>query len=154
MTAGRLYFAQHAIAMSKTENPERPLSDAGTQQTLSVARQLQAADLPISQIFHSGKLRAEQTANIFAATFNITSVSAIDYLSPNDDVNLLTANLNTDNALYVGHLPHLEKLVSFLVTGSTAAGIITFQNSAAVCLERINNKYSVQWYLTPTLATK
>ncbi len=151
MSASRLYFAQHGIALSKTEDPERPLSDAGIEQTRSVAQQLHDAGISISQIFHSGKLRAEQTARIFASMLEPSTISAIDYLSPNDDITLLAENLTSDNALYIGHLPHLEKLVSHLLTGKKDQNIVKFQNSAIICLELHNSQYHIHWYLTPDL---
>ena len=151
MTINRLYFAQHGLAVDKSENPERPLSKAGIEQSSAIARQIHASDITVSQIFHSGKLRARQTAEIFAEHLSVTSVTAIDNLSPNDDVRLITENLLTNDALYVGHLPHLEKLVSFLVTGKTEPNIIEFQNSAVLCLKKHENHYLIQWYLTANI---
>lgn len=153
MSASKLYFAQHGLAMSKAENPDRPLSGAGSSQTRIVAQHLSSVGIPVSQIFHSGKLRAQQTAELFASEMNVFAVSAIDHLSPNDDISLLVPQLNINEALYVGHLPHLDKLVSFLLTGDKDSGLISFQNSAVVCLLKQEEKYSVQWYLTPGLAT-
>ncbi|MBE9563916.1 MAG: phosphohistidine phosphatase SixA, partial [Proteobacteria bacterium] len=138
-------------ALDKAVNPERPLSKAGIEQSSAVALQIHASDITVSQIFHSGKLRARQTAEIFAEHLSVTSVTAIDKLSPNDDVTLIAQNLQTNDALYVGHLPHLEKLVSYLVTGNANANIIKFQNSAVVCLETSENHYQLRWYLTPEL---
>ena len=151
MTANRVYFAQHGLAAAKTENPQRPLTEEGIKQTQSVAKQLHTSEAPVSQIFHSGKLRASQTADIFASTLNITSASMLDHLSPNDDVSVLARNLPVENALYIGHLPHLEKLVSHLVTGNKDQNIVKFQNSAIICLEKNNNHYHIRWYLTPDL---
>lgn len=151
MTANRVYFAQHGLAADKTENPQRPLTEAGIKQTLSVAKQLHTSEAPVSQVFHSGKLRASQTADIFASTLNITPSSVLENLSPNDDVSVLAKNLAIENALYIGHLPHLEKLVSYLVTGNKDQNIIKFQNSAIICLEKNNDQYHIRWYLTPDL---
>ena len=151
MTANRLYFAQHGLALDKTVNPDRPLSKAGIEQSSAIARQIHASDITVSQIFHSGKLRAQQTAEIFAEHLSVTSVTAIDKLSPNDDVRHITQNLQTSDALYIGHLPHLEKLLSYLVTGNANTDIIKFQNSAVVCLEKSENHYQLKWYLTPEL---
>ena len=151
MSAHRIYFAQHGLALSKSDNPERPLSEVGIKQTKNIAKHIHSSGIPVSQIFHSGKLRTLQTADIIAATLDIKTVSAIDHLSPNDEVRLITQNLNTDNALYIGHLPHLEKLVSFLVTADENQNILKFQNSAIVCLEKVDNLYHVRWYLTPDL---
>lgn len=151
MTTHRIYFAQHGLAVDKAEDPERPLSDNGVRQTKKMAEAIHLSAVQISEIFHSGKLRASQTAEIFAAALNVSTVSAIDGLSPNDDVTLLTQNLDINNALYVGHLPHLEKLVAYLVAGDEDNNIIKFQNSAVVYLEKNKDNYLLQWYLTPKL---
>ncbi len=151
MPTNRVYFAQHGLAVDKAEDSQRPLSKAGIEQTLSIAKQLHAAKTPVSQICHSGKLRAVQTADILATTLKITSTSAHDYLSPNDSVSLFTKKLVVENALYIGHLPHLEKLVSYLLTGNENQSIIKFQNSAIICLEKKAEQSHIRWYLTPEL---
>lgn len=149
--ANRLYFAQHGLALNKTENPDRPLSEAGVKHTHTIAKQLLDAGISVSRIFHSGKLRTVQTADIFTTDLSIQPATATEHLSPNDDVSLLTQNLTIDNALYVGHLPHLEKLVAYLVTGNENDSIIKFQNSAVICLEKSDKHYQLRWYLTPEL---
>ena len=151
MAANKLYFVQHGLAVNKTEDSDRPLSSAGIKQTQNIAKQLLTSNILISSIFHSGKLRAIQTAEIIASTLNIKTVSPTDYLSPNDDITLIKQHLNVDNALYVGHLPHLEKLVSSLVTGKESHNVIKFQNSATVCLEKNDSLFHILWYLTPLL---
>ena len=151
MTANKLYFVQHGLAVSKIDDPERPLSEGGIKQTKSIAKHLLSSNISISSIFHSGKLRAQQTAEIIASVLNIKTVTATDHLSPNDDVALIKQHLNVDKTLYVGHLPHLEKLVSNLVTGQESHDVIKFQNSAIVCLEKNNRLYHIQWYLTPQI---
>lgn len=149
--AHRVYFSQHGLAVDKADDAERPLSQAGIQQTKAIAKILHDSKTPIASIFHSGKLRAAQTAGIFASEINISTTSETEGLSPKDDVTLLTQKLNINHALYVGHLPHLENLVSYLVTGSKKANIIHFQNSAIVCLEKNKPAYDIRWYLTPEL---
>ena len=147
----RIYFAQHGLAVSKEEDPKRPLSAAGTEQTTRIAELLRISNIKISDIYHSGKLRAQQTAEIYAAVLNIPSLLISDNLSPNDDVKRLAEKLKFNHALYVGHLPHLEKLIAYLVTGQDTSTVITFVNSAIVCLEKNADVYTVQWYLTPEL---
>lgn len=149
MSAHILYFAQHGLAVDKADNPERPLSETGIERSKIIATQLLDSATSISTIFHSGKLRALQTAEIFASVLNIQDISAIKHLSPNDNVQLLAQNLTIENALYVGHLPHLDKMVSYLVSGDENAGIIQFQNSAIACLQKTNTLYQLQWYLSP-----
>ncbi len=147
----RIYFAQHGLALDKADHPERPLSPAGAEQTEAVARILQNSKIPVAHIFHSGKLRAKQTAEILAGALKVSSLSAIEGLSPNDDVTLLAQNLNMDQALYIGHLPQLEKLVACLLIGDENAAIIRFQNSGVVCLEKEKDQYHIKWLLTPEL---
>lgn len=154
MTANRIYFAQHGLAVDKAEDPERPLSDAGISQTQAVAQQLVLSGACISKIFHSGKLRTKQTAEIFASTLDIKDISAADNFSPDDDVRLTKDHLEIEDALYVGHLPHLDKLTSSLISGDEAQGIIKFQNSAVACLEKSKSSYQVIFYLTQECVSK
>ena len=147
----RVYFAQHGLAVDKAEDAKRPLSPAGIDQSISIARAMQNSKTPITRVFHSGKLRASQTAELFQQILNISSIAAIDGLSPNDEVTLLAQNLNTNHALYIGHLPHLGKLAAYLVTGNENSNIIKFQNSAVLCLEKSGKNYQLSWYLTAEL---
>jgi len=151
MTEQTIYFMQHGLAVDKAVDPERPLSETGIQQTEVMAEMLRSSKTSISSVFHSGKLRASQTAEIIATTLGKSSTSVINGLSPNDDVAILAENLNEHGAIYVGHLPHLGKIVAFLVTGNDAINIIKFQNSAVACLEKENMQYHIKWLLTPEL---
>ena len=151
MTADKLYFAQHGIAVSKDDDPERPLSKDGIRQTNAIAKQLRQLDTPISAIFHSGKLRAQQTADIFSSILNPASMSELKDLSPNSDLSLINQSFTINNALYIGHLPNLEKIVSSLVTGDAEPNIIKFQNSAVVGLEKSDSHFQINCYLTPQL---
>ena len=101
MTINRLYFAQHGLAVDKSENPQRPLSETGIKQTEAIAKHLGIAGIAVNHIFHSGKLRAAQTAEIFAETIKLCSTSAIEGLSPNDDVILLAQNLNINTMHFI-----------------------------------------------------
>lgn len=149
MTINQIYFSQHGLALDKAENTDRPLSVDGIKQTKDVANQLKSANVPVSCVFHSGKLRAQQTAEIFSSSLNISSVTKLSGMSPMDDCRILIDNLSTDHALYVGHLPHLDKVVSSLLTRSESAQVIAFKNSGVVCLKNEQNIFSIGWYLTP-----
>jgi len=153
MTINRLYFVQHGLAVDKAENPDRPLSASGIEQTGLMAAQLSKQQITISKIFHSGKLRASQTADIFADQLSVPENLAVDYLSPNSDISIISAVLDTDSALYVGHLPHLNILTSYLLTGDENKSLIHFQNSGVLCLESTQPDYQVAWYLVPAQLT-
>jgi len=150
MTLSHIYFVQHGLAVDKQENPDRPLSALGHEQTEAIATHLQQADVAVSSIYHSGKTRALETAEIFASILQAT-VEKTEHLGPNDDVRQLADSFDTDYALYVGHLPQLDKLISYLLCGDEHANKIKFKNSAVICLEKSAQGYHVQWYLTPDL---
>lgn len=146
--AFKVYFAQHGLAVDKTENPERPLSAEGIKQTGTMASALRTANIPVSSIFHSGKLRTSQTAEIFAEALGISQTDSINGLAPNDDVTILAPHLQ-DQVLYIGHLPHLEKLVVYLINKTLNDPILKFNNSAVACLGKNENLYQLQWYFSP-----
>jgi phosphohistidine phosphatase len=147
----QIYFAQHGLALDKLENPDRPLSADGISQTQAVANQLKSSAVLISHIFHSGKLRAQQTAEIFSAVLTTATPTSHHAMSPMDDCEILISSLNTNHALYIGHLPHLDKVVSSLVTKNDTSQILQFKNSGVICLKNDNGNYSICWYLTPDL---
>jgi phosphohistidine phosphatase len=64
---------------------------------------------------------------------------------------MLAQKININHALYVGHLPHLEKLATYLVTGNENDNIIKFQNSAVLCLEKSDSHFQLRRHLTPEL---
>lgn len=152
MSSKMLFFAQHGLALSKEVNSARPLSDIGMAQTAAIARHLGKIKLPPLHIYHSSKLRAVQTAEILAASVSETprNVKQHSHLSPNDDIQLLIPELQ-DNALYVGHLPQLDKLCAYLLTGHESTGIIQFQNSGVICLSLREGQGQLNWYLTPEI---
>ena len=65
----RLYLVQHGEALSKDVDPERALSDAGRADAERLARFLAPRRLTLSRVLQSGKLRAQQTAEILAGAF-------------------------------------------------------------------------------------
>ena len=62
----KLYLVQHGEAKSEKEDPDRSLTDRGTAEIRAVAEAAKRAGLKPAQIYHSGKTRAQQTADILA----------------------------------------------------------------------------------------
>ena len=150
----KYYFAQHGKALTSEVDTTRSLSPEGEKETLTIAKTLKKNNIAITRVVHSGKQRAAQTAQCFATTLDIKKPEAIDGLSPNDDVKLLLDKISSaefDNALFVGHLPHIQKAVTCLLTGSTSSDVVSFQNSAVLCLETNADNASILWYITPDI---
>jgi phosphohistidine phosphatase SixA len=103
-----LYLMQHGQATTETEDPERPLTDAGRAAVQRVAERARAADVRISGCLHSGKLRAEQTAQLLVREIGVEpSVEARPGLAPNDPVvpvaQWLRAETEHQSLALVGH---------------------------------------------------
>ena len=62
----KIYLVQHGEAKLEKEAPERPLTDKGKEKVESVARYVVGYGIEIAEILHSGRLRAKQTAELFA----------------------------------------------------------------------------------------
>src|SRR4029077_15574356 len=61
-----VYLVQHAEAKSESEDPERHLTEEGEGNAQRVAEFLHPLHLQVDAIWHSGKPRAHQTAEILA----------------------------------------------------------------------------------------
>ncbi len=150
----RVYLVQHGLAKSKDEDPARPLTAAGRQEAERVARAVAAAGVDPAVILHSGKTRAEQTAEIFADHLKpARGVEVAQGLDPGDDPGPIRERLEQEDApvLLVGHLPHLGRLAALLLAGTPEREVVAFRNAGLVCLERAEGGFVLRWMLTPEL---
>jgi phosphohistidine phosphatase len=153
-----LYLMQHGQATTETEDPERPLTDARRAAVQRVAKRARAAGVRIGGCLHSGKLRAEQTAQLLVAEIGVPSVKARPGLAPNDPVvpvaQWLRAETQHQSLALVGHMPFLGRLASLLVAGDEQAQVVGFQMGGLVKLEPKVDRdgFSVAWALPPDLA--
>jgi phosphohistidine phosphatase len=150
-----LFLVQHAEALPKQENLERPLTAEGRGNAAAVAAMCGKLGLAVHQIQHSGKTRAEQTARIVAEALSPPGgVVQVDGLGPRDEVEPVAARLidNAEPVMLVGHLPFLERLAACLLTGDPERTIIQFTNAAIVCLVGEGDRWQVRWIITPEIA--
>jgi phosphohistidine phosphatase len=159
VTGMDLYLMQHGEATTNAENPERPLTDAGRAAIQRVAARARDAGVRVSRCVHSGKLRAEQTAQLLMHEIGAeVDVEARPGLSPNDAVTptaeWLRALTEDQSLALVGHLPFLDRLASLLVAGDEAAQVVRFRMGGLVKLEPKNNGdgFSVAWAVPPDFA--
>ena len=128
------YLVRHGEARSEAKAPGRPLSDQGRKDVEQVARAAAAKGARISTILHSDKLRAKQTAEIMSQFLSPQNgIRKISGLSPEDDPLVARAELETakGSLMLVGHLPHLSRLASLLVTGDQEREIVDFMSADA-----------------------
>jgi phosphohistidine phosphatase len=148
------YLVQHGKAKSAEEDPNRRLSDEGREEVVRMAEFLKGLRITISLIHHSGKARSEETSHILANAVRCSAGPChSDGLEPGDDPTATADFLNayTDNVLIVGHLPHLERLTSLLLSGTQDRRPVQFRNGGVVCLEKQNGAWSVVWAIVPEL---
>jgi phosphohistidine phosphatase len=151
----RVYLVQHGKAKPVEEDPNRGLTDEGRAEIREVAEFLAGLRITVSLIQHSGKRRAEETAHIFASIMRCTAGPChTQGLDPSDDP-VITANflkVYTDDLLIVGHLPHLERLASLLLTGSLDRRPVKFAHAGVVCVEKDQSgAWTLIWAVIPEL---
>ncbi|MFH1701178.1 MAG: phosphohistidine phosphatase SixA [Candidatus Zixiibacteriota bacterium] len=152
----RLYLVQHALAKPKDEDPDRTLSEEGLSELSKIMTFLDHnTRLNISAIFHSGKTRALQTAEIFHAQLRPQPKLMESHgLGPMDSPEIWKEKANNldDDAMIVGHLPHLSRLISLLICGVPDIPIICFYNSGIICLNRDNgSNWQFDWAVIPEI---
>lgn len=148
-----IYLVQHGLSLGKDVDPKRPLSEEGRREVSLVAGWLKRQGVTVSKVCHSGKTRAEETAQIFAGQIGNGILCERAGMNPMDDVKAFAESLTEDDIMYVGHLPHMERLVSYLTTGDENRGVVKFTNGGVVCVEKVDAGWSIQWILTPSLAS-
>ena len=149
-----LFLVQHGEAKPETEDPERSLTERGAETVGTNGRLGCSNGIKVDEIRHSGKRRAEQTATIFAKHLNPPKgVIAVKGLSPIDNVQAVAASLQgeQESIMLVGHLPHLSRLVSLLVTGNPDNVVVRFHNAGIVCLTQKEGKWAIDWVMQPDL---
>lgn len=150
-----LYLVQHGKSLPKDQDPDQGLSEEGAAQTELIARTAVGKGVTVSQIRHSVKTRARQTAEIFARALNPKQgIQEIGGLKPMDDVAQAAADLGpAESTMLVGHLPFMERMTAFLITGSIDKPILKFQNSGIVCLDKDpdTQAWVILWTLLPKI---
>ncbi|MGD1278481.1 MAG: phosphohistidine phosphatase SixA [Tepidisphaeraceae bacterium] len=149
----RLYLVQHGEAHPENVDPQRRLTDKGIHDTKKVAQFLRPLKLSVEAIWHSGKPRASQTAQILASGVSARQgLVQRDDLNPNDRVAPVRKAIEQSphDRMIVGHLPFLGKLAAMLVTGNKDSEVLAFRYGGVVCLERADDgSWRLAWMVVP-----
>ncbi|WDP91541.1 MAG: phosphohistidine phosphatase SixA [Desulfobacter sp.] len=153
-----LFLVQHGISLAKDQDPQKGLSPLGIEETHRLAPVARGYGIAVERIFHSGKKRAEQTAEIYHRALELdTPPAPMAGINPLDDVQTFAATLDPGAGwMVVGHMPFMERLVSFLTTGSEGLRVYEFQNSGIVCLDAGRGEdgewdWFIKWTLNPNI---
>ncbi|MEW5916668.1 MAG: phosphohistidine phosphatase SixA [Gemmatimonadota bacterium] len=159
-----LLVIRHAIAEDRDEfaesgrdDSERPLTRVGRRRMRRNARGLRRVAPPIDTIASSPYVRAFDTAQIVVETLGLESeIEVIDALTPEQPSDALLPWLlsqpQDSTAAVVGHEPHVGRLVTWLMTGSTESHVVF--KKGGVCLLDLGVRPSaggalMHWLLTP-----
>jgi phosphohistidine phosphatase len=144
----KVCLIQHGEAKSEEEDPARQLTETGIQDVKKIAAFL--GPLQVQAIWHSGKARAKQTAEILATKIKAQVVQK-EGLSPNDSVGPIKQSIEEagQDIMLVGHLPFLSRLTN-LMLGDETKELVKFQNAGVVCLE-LSGGWKVAWMVVPGL---
>lgn len=149
-----LYLVRHGEAKPAQEDPERPLTERGQQQARRTAAWLAATGLPVERIMHSGKRRAEQTAEIMAGHLSPPPHSeAVAGLAPNDDVRPMAeaAQRQGPALMLVGHLPFLSRLVGCLTAGDPHQAPVLLEPAGMAIMRRLDGQWLLYCVVQPAL---
>jgi len=149
----KLYLVQHGEAKPEADDPDRSLTAKGEEEVRGVAWAAKKLGTHPSKVYHSGKRRAHQTAEIIASALKLPTESARG-LNPLDDVREWAERISkeTKDLMIVGHLPFLEKLTSLLLCDNENARLVVFRYGAIVCLDQKGDRgWAVRWIFTPEM---
>lgn len=144
---------QHGVALSKNEDAERPLSSGGSNDIARVADYLSKNGAQIQRIFHSGKLRAQQTAEIISQRVaSKVTPEKMTGIGPNDNpaqfINAIASEEN--DMLIASHMPFVSNLCSTLLTGASDAQF-GFTPGSVACLGYEDGCWYLLWMVSPEI---
>ena len=151
-----IYLVQHGQCLSKQEDPEKGLSANGVADVQHIAQVAVGYGVRVNRIVHSGKKRALQTAEILAEVLQPElGIMTAEGINPLDDAVAFASTVDmASQCMVVGHLPHLEKLAAYLVTGQDKTPIFQLQNGGILCLDLYGDSSQVviRWALMPHIS--
>lgn len=149
-----IYVMQHGEALSKDEDPERPLTHHGTQDAENLAARLRDAGVEIDDILDSGKLRARQTAEVLARQLAPESgPETMDGLGATDPVEPVVDQVAgwTRRVALVGHMPFVARFAGALVNGDPERSPVSFVPGTMVALQYEEDAWRIAWMIRPEL---
>lgn len=142
---------RHGDAVSGVPDWQRPLSVNGRAAVTATAQRAQARGVTVAAIYHSGLLRAQQTAELVAAVLAPEyGVAELAGLWPDDDPTSVKAELELTRRpiMLVSHLPYLGRLAGLLVGGDAERSVIEFAPATIACVTRNPSGWKLNWRLT------
>ena len=116
----QLFLVHHGEAVGPEVDARRPLSPRGREQAERVAAAAASRGARPLVVWHSGKLRAKQTGEVFWRACNpLAEFAATRDVQPDDPPQWIRDRLRaeTRDIAIAGHFPHLPRLIGLLLGG-------------------------------------
>jgi phosphohistidine phosphatase len=146
----RLYLVHHGDAVGPDIDVRRPLSERGREHVNRLAAEAASRGTTPTVVWHSGKLRAKQTAEAFWRACNpFAAFSATRDVQPGDPPQWLADRLKgeTRDILLAGHFPYLPVLLALLVGGDDVAAAFPPHGAVALTTEDAGETWAELWRL-------
>ena len=144
----RVYLVHHGVAVGPEEDPRRPLSAVGLANAARVAAKAAALGARPEVVWHSGKLRAKQTAQEFWRACNaLAEFSVSKNLQPDDPPQWIRDRLRAESRdiAIAGHFPHLPRLLALLTSGGEAGVDFPFNGVVALLTDDEGGTWRELW---------
>jgi phosphohistidine phosphatase len=145
-----VYLVHHGDAVGPDVDPMRPLSEAGQAAVQRAAADAARRGARPDVIWHSGKLRARQTAEAFRKACNpLAQFSAERGLQPGDSPHWIRDQLlgESGEVMLVGHMPNLARLLGLLLEGDPEA-TVEFPLHGVLALESEGGRWREKWRIS------
>ena len=143
-----LFLVHHGVAVGPEEDPRRPLSAVGLANAARVAAKAAALGAKPDVVWHSGKLRAKQTAQEFWRACNaLAEFGATKDLQPDDPPQWMRDRLRAEarDIAIAGHFPHLPRLLSLLTSGGAAGADFPINGVVALVTDDEGETWRELW---------
>jgi phosphohistidine phosphatase len=146
-----LYLVHHGDAVGPEVDPRRPLSAVGQASVDRLAGLAASRGVHPDVFWHSGKLRAKQTAEAFWRACNaLAEISASRDLQPGDPPAWIRDRLigESRDILLAGHFPHLPGLLAALLhSGDDGAVVFPLHGIVALRTDDEGATWVEEWRL-------
>jgi len=134
-------------------DPRRPLSPGGRAEVERIAAMAAGRGAKPRVVWHSGKLRAKQTAEACWRACNaLAEFAATRDLQPDDPPQWMRDRLRgeTRDILLAGHFPYLPRLLALLVTGGEAGVLFPQHGMVALVTDDEGTTWKEGWRIEST----
>jgi phosphohistidine phosphatase len=156
----RVYLMRHGQAQSRNSpdcppDPDRRLTEEGIDRTRQAARGLACLDVVPDLVLTSPYLRSRQTAEIAVAVLGLKASALLETqaLTPAADPGQILTELrrrNPQQALCIGHLPHLDSALSRML--GLSSDVTSLKKAGVACVDLpVRGHGTLVWLATPRL---